>query len=88
MNETQTLEDFNEDFYAVDGYYAVWVSGSIPNSEIKDESIIGDAWGFAGDIVRFDPHQGFVDYPDWMDKFPENSINILLIQPLPEADEF
>ena len=75
-----TLKDFwNSD--PVDGYYAVWISDNY-----MDANIIH---GFSGAIFLYTDYKGFEGvlsdiYPEWLDKSPEESINVLLIEELPE----
>lgn len=79
--KAMTLKQFyDQNNYDLDGYYAVWKSGMMPNGD-------SFAHGFSGGIAKYTDQSGFEDYPDWMDEADDNEIKILLLEELPTIDE-
>jgi len=78
MNKTQTLEEFEKDTMAVDGYYAVWHSNMF-----YDSNQGGMVYGFTGDIVHYDVNNGWSSFPKKLNDVSDNRICVLLIEETP-----
>lgn len=77
----ETLDKFfNED--KPDGFYAVWKSGMFYAQQPQR------LFGFSGAVVEYSNREGFKDCPEWMDKNPEEEINIVLLEILPPVEMF
>lgn len=87
-----TLEEFMKSLdNAVSGHYAVWTSGMIPITNFKEElNLSGNfAYGFSGAVVEYDEMQGFKgDFPEWFEKTEDYKIKILLLEEMPDNEDF